>query len=362
MAEPRDPVDLPRTIFGVLCIAGLAMTSLWILRPFLAAGIWAATIVVATWPVLRWLEQRLRGRRLPAAIIMTIAMLVIIVLPALAVLLSLAGHVPVVIAWIAGLSTQHLPEAPEWVSELPLMGDWAAATWNGFAGSGFADLAAHLQPYMGGIARWMAGEASALGLLLVQAGLIVVISAMLYMNGEAWAAWLLRLGWRLGGEQGGQAVTLAGQAIRGVALGVVVTAFLQALLGGLGLLVASVPFAGMLTALMFVLCIAQIGPSPVLGIAAVWLYFQDAGIAAGLLVAWAVAVGLMDSVLRPLLIRRSAELPLLLIFAGVIGGMLGFGLIGIFVGPVVLAVAYTLLSAWMDMAGQPHSSDSHPAD
>jgi predicted PurR-regulated permease PerM len=142
-------------------------------------------------------------------------------------------------------------------------------------------------------------------------------------------------------------VRLAGNAVRGVALGVVVTALAQALLGGLGLWVAEVPGAGLWTAVMLLLAVAQVGPLPVLLGGVGWLFWSDqTGAAIGLLV-WSVGVGLLDNVLRPWLIRKGADLPLLLIFAGVIGGLLAFGLIGIFVGPIVLAVTYTLLGSWM---------------
>jgi len=141
-------------------------------------------------------------------------------------------------------------------------------------------------------------------------------------------------------------VVLAGNAIRGVALGVVVTALVQSALGGIGLAIAGVPFAGVLTAIMFALCIAQIGPILVLLGATAWGYYSlGAGWGTFLLV-WALVVGLMDNFLRPVLIKRGADLPLLLIFAGVIGGLVAFGIVGIFVGPVVLAVAYTLLDDW----------------
>ena len=339
--------DLARATFGVLLIGGLTVASFWILRPFLAAFIWSVLVVVATWPLMRRAEALLRGRRSLAVVVMTLAMLLVIVVPLVAAVATLAGYADEAARWISTLATRHLPAAPAWVGALPLVGAWAAQAWNGFAGSGFGELAAHLQPYLRDIARWIVGEAGALGLLLAQGALIVVISALLYAGGEAWAAWMLALGRRLAGQRGEQAIVLAGQAIRGVALGVVVTAILQSALGGLGLLIAGVPFAGALTALMFVLCVAQVGPLPVLGASTAWLYLDGATGWAGFLLAWTVAVGLMDNVVRPLLIRRGADLPLLLIFAGVIGGLLSFGLVGIFVGPVVLAVSYTLLDAWV---------------
>jgi len=132
-----------------------------------------------------------------------------------------------------------------------------------------------------------------------------------------------------------------------VALGVVVTALVQALLGGVGLVVAGVPLAGFLTAVMFVLAVAQIGAGPVLIIATIWLYWKVDTTTATIFLVWAVFVGTIDNVLRPFLIKSGADLPLLLIFAGVIGGLLAFGVVGLFVGPVVLAVAYTEVVAWV---------------
>jgi predicted PurR-regulated permease PerM len=135
--------------------------------------------------------------------------------------------------------------------------------------------------------------------------------------------------------------------VRAVALGVIVTAIVQSVLSGIGLAVAGVPFATMLTGLVFVLCIAQIGPFLVMLPASIWLYMQGShgwGIA---LFVWSIPVGLIDNVIRPILIKRGADLPLLLIFAGVIGGLLSLGIIGLFVGPVVLAVTYTLLRQWV---------------
>jgi hypothetical protein len=133
-----------------------------------------------------------------------------------------------------------------------------------------------------------------------------------------------------------------------VALGVGVTALVQSLLGGLGLAIAGVPFAPILTALMFMLCLAQLGPALVLVPAVVWLYWSDSTGWGTFLLVWTIFVGTMDNFLRPILIRKGADLPMLLILAGVIGGMLAFGLVGIFVGPVVLAVAYTLFDAWIN--------------
>jgi predicted PurR-regulated permease PerM len=180
--------------------------------------------------------------------------------------------------------------------------------------------------------------------------LTVVIAAVLYANGERVAEQALRFGRRLAGSSGEVSVRLAAQAIRGVALGVVVTALVQSVIGGIGLAVAGVPFAAILTAVMFIFSIAQVGAVPVLIPAVIWLYWSGSTGWGTFLVIVTVVVGTLDNFLRPVLIKKGANLPLLLVFSGVIGGLIAFGLIGIFVGPVVLAVAYTLLGAWMNSA------------
>jgi predicted PurR-regulated permease PerM len=186
-----------------------------------------------------------------------------------------------------------------------------------------------------------------LGALTLQFLLTVVIAAMMYAGGESLAAVVRRFGFKLGGQRGEDAVVLAGKAIRGVALGVGVTAFVQAVMGGIGLAIAGVPFAALLTAVMFMLCIVQVGPTLVLAPATIWVFWNGSTGWGIFLLVWTVIVGTMDNFLRPILIRRGADLPLVLIFAGVIGGLLGFGLVGIFVGPVMLAVSYTLVDAWL---------------
>jgi predicted PurR-regulated permease PerM len=210
-----------------------------------------------------------------------------------------------------------------------------------------------VEPYAAESGRWLLSKLGNVGFMLIQFLLIVILSAVLYAGGEAAAATVRHFGPPPGRRQGEKSVVLAGQAIRGVALGVCVTALVQTVLGGIGLAIAGVPFAALLSAVMLMFCIAQIGPGLILFPAVAWVFWTgDTGWGVFLLV-WSLVVTTLDNFLRPMLIRKGADLPLLLIFAGVIGGLLGFGLVGIFVGPVVLAVTYTLLQAWVDGAPGP---------
>jgi predicted PurR-regulated permease PerM len=212
---------------------------------------------------------------------------------------------------------------------------------------------AKVAPYAGNLTRWFVSEIGSFGLVFVQFLLTVALSAVLYASGEKAAAGVRRFGYRLSGERGESAVVLAGQAARAVALGVGVTAIVQSLLGGIGLAIAGVPFAPVLTAVMFMFCIAQLGPTLVLAPAVVWLYWGDNTGWGTFLLVWTVFVGTMDNFLRPILIRQGADLPLLLILAGVIGGMLAFGLVGISSSARSSWPSATPCSNGMDQRGPP---------
>lgn len=346
--------DLTRTTLGVLFIGGLIAVSFWILRPFLGAIIWATMIVVPTWPIMLKVEARLRGRRVYAVTVMTVGLVLVLVVPLTLAIGTVVENADVVVDWARSLAYLSLPSPPEWVAQLPLIGDRVLQLWEQVAASGVQELTARAAPYAGNIVKWFVAEIGSAGLVLVQFFLTVVIACILYATGEQAAAEVQRFGRRLGGERGENAVRLAGEAIRGVALGVVVTALAQSLLGGIGLAISGVPFAALLTGLMFFLCIAQLGPTLVLAPAVIWLYWTGETAWGTVLLVFAVIAGTIDNFLRPVLIRMGANMPLLLIFAGVIGGLISLGLIGIFVGPVVLAVAYTLLQDWLN-------DEQHPA-
>jgi predicted PurR-regulated permease PerM len=342
--------DLAQITLGVLFIGGLIAASFWILWPFLPAVIWATMVVVATWPVMLGIEGRLWHKRSLAVAVMSLILLLLLVVPLSLAVAALVDNSDRIVGWVKLLPEYKLPPPPDWVAGLPLVGDTLQRFWQQAAATGIHEFVVKLSPFATHITTWFAAEVGSFGMLFLQFLLTVAIAAILYASGDTAAAWLKRFGLRLAGPRGESVVVLAGQAIRGVALGVVVTAVVQSVLGGIGLAVAGVPLVPLLTALMFMLCIAQLGPTLVLAPAVAWMYWNgDTGWGSFLLV-WTLIVGSLDNVLRPYLIKKGADLPLLLIFAGVIGGLITLGLVGIFVGPVVLAVAYTLLDAWVEGA------------
>ena len=345
---PPPPRDLTRTVLAVLLIGALIAVSFLILRPFLPAFVWALMAVVSTWGLMLKVQARLGGRRWAAVGAMTIALVLVFAVPLSLAIAEVVRHADTIAGWAKAIAAYRLGEPPSWLTGLPLVGSQLAEAWNWVASIGGRELAAKVGPFAADFLKWLAAEAGEFGLLGVQLLLTILISAILFAQGETAAQFAFAFARRLMGERGEQVLRLAGQAIRGVAFGVVLTALAQAVAGGVGLWAAGVPAAALLTAVMFLLAVAQIGAVPVLAVAVGWLYWKDANVAATALLVWTVIVGTMDNVLRPLLIKMGADLPLLLIFAGVIGGLLAMGLVGIFVGPVVLAITYTLFVAWVE--------------
>src|SRR6516162_10937736 len=268
--------DLTRTTLAVLFVAGLIAACFWILRPFLPAVIWATTLVVATWPVMLRVQQRLWNRRALAVAVMTVALLLVFVVPFWLAITTIIDNFDRIVEWGTSLGSFKLPLPPEWLATIPLFGERAAQFWESVAASGVEPLVAKAAPYAGSAATWFIAALGGLGIVFVQFLLTVVIAAIMYIGGERAAAVARRFGHRLAGERGEQSVRLAGQAIRSVALGVVVTAVLQSVLGGIGIALAGVPFAAVLTAFVFMLCIAQLGPLPVLVPVVIWLYWSGA--------------------------------------------------------------------------------------
>jgi predicted PurR-regulated permease PerM len=347
MAERAPAADLIRTVLAVLFLGLLIGSSLWVLSPFLPALVWSVMLVVATWPLMRGVERRLGGRRGLAVGIMTGAVLLVLVVPLTWAIATIVRNTEALSGWSRSIAGLTVPPPPDWLERIPLLGSRARDAWAVLAATTPEEWSARVVPHVGTGLRWFARQVGSLGLLFVHFLMTVILSAILYARGESAAGGLMAFAQRLAGARGERAVELAGQAIRGVALGVVGTALIQSALVGVGLAVARIPYAGILTAIAFLLCIAQLGPLLVLIPAVGWLYWTGATVGGTALLVWTVITGASDNVLRPLLIRRGADLPMLLILAGVLGGLIAFGVIGLFVGPIVLAVTYTLLVSWV---------------
>jgi predicted PurR-regulated permease PerM len=331
----------------LVSLATLCWLAWQVVQPFVVSGLWAVVLVVVSWPGMLWLQQRLGGRRWLAITLLTLALLLLVVIPVTLAITAAVVNAAELVEQLKGLADMRLPALPSWLTGLPFVGPKLLLLWQELAAAGLDGVLARLAPYAGTFTRRVLTEASGFGFVLVEFALTLGFATLLWARGEDAAAWVQDIARRLGGAQGLAAVALATQVVRGVALGVGGTAVVQSLLAGIGLALAGVPFTALLTALTFVLCVVQLGTPLVMVPAVAWLYWSGATVTASVLLVWSVIIGTTDNVIRPLMIQRGVDLPFWLVFVGVIGGLLAFGLIGLFIGPVVLAVAQMLLTHWL---------------
>lgn len=345
--------DITHTTLSVLVLLLLAAGVFWVLRPFATAIIWATIVSVTAWPLLLRLEAALGGRRSVAVAIMTVTLLLVVFVPVTLALVTIVKSGYAMTSSLAALDASTFPAPPDWLRSVPLVGDRAATAWRQFQALTAQERSAAMAPYLQTALAWFAATAGSIGTALIQFLLTTIVSAILLAKGETVRDGILRFAYRLGGRQGEDVAQLAARAIRGVVVGVVGTALIQTTIGGAGLLICGIPAAGLLTAVMLFLCLAQLGPILVMVPAVIWLYWSGHSGWGTTLVVFTVVAGAIDNFIRPILIKRGADLPLPLIFAGVIGGLIAFGVVGLFIGPVVLTVTYTLLRNWVAESASP---------
>lgn len=350
---PTDPpagyVQFERLL--ALALPGLLLVAcLVVIAPFAAALLWAAVIVVSLWRPLEWLTARLGGRRAAVGTLLALAMLALLVGPAIALGDAAVAAFPQVQAMAQALGAVAAERAPLWLAGVPMIGDRLAATWRMMVGDAGAliDTVSGVAPEIG---AWLARQTLALGATLIQLLLVALATGVLYAQGPAGARVALRLAERVGGTDGIETLEVAVRAIRAVSAGVIGTAAVQAVLAWIGFAVAGVPAALPLAVGILVLGIVQVGPLPVWLPVVAWMFATaESTLAAVLLTVWcAGVVQTVDNVLRPILISRGARLPLLLMLVGVLGGLLSMGLIGVFLGPTILGVGYVLLRRWLGL-------------
>ena len=224
--------DVARIFFALLFIGVLLGMSLWILKPFLGAALWAVTIVTATWPLMLSIQRKLRGRRSLAVVVMTLVLLCILVIPLSLAIGTIVSNADRMADWVRLISNFEIPPPPTWLSHVPFLGADLVVGWEKIAVVGVQDFMKKLAPYGGNAIRWFITEVGGFGALVLQFLLTVALSAILYARGEHAASRMKLFGRRLAGPRGEHSILLAGQAVRGVALGVVVTALVQAVVGG----------------------------------------------------------------------------------------------------------------------------------
>lgn len=340
------PVRRLEQFAGLLVLVTVAVGCFVVLRPFLAALLWATILSIATWPAFRRLERALGGRTTLAAAIMTVVLAIGLLVPITLLGRSLADNFARLSTNILSVFENGPPPPPPWVGELPFAGPQMDEAWRYFAHdtSRFADT---VREGVGPATQWLLSVGRALGAGLLDLTLSVVAVFFFFRDGAYGAVRLRTILTKVAGERGHRLLAVAETTINGVVYGMLGTALAQGALAAFGLWLSGVPGALFLGVLTSMLSFVPMGPPTVWLPASIWLFSSghiEWGVFMGL---WGfLVVSTVDNVIRPYFISLGSALPLLLVFLGLLGGIAAFGLLGVFIGPTLLAVGYTLLREW----------------
>ncbi|MCU0834345.1 MAG: AI-2E family transporter [Chromatiaceae bacterium] len=343
-----------RAVETAIRIGLLALLAAWcyqIVAPFLVPIVWGVIIAVAGYPAYLRLRDWLDGREIAAAVVFSLLLLVAILAPAA----LLSGTL---VEGAQGLVEQfqegsiRVPPPPPGVAEWPLIGGWVEGYWSQAAENLKATLLG-IAPQLKAAAQWLLGAAAGAGFGLLQFIFAVAIAGVLLARAEAGKAAGEAIALRLAGERGREFAALAEATVRSVTRGILGVALIQSTLAGLGFLAVGVPAAGLWALIALLLSVVQLGVFPVVIPVLLYVFFTADTLTAVLFLIWSVFVGSIDNVLKPLLLGRGVAVPMAVIFIGAIGGFLSSGIIGLFVGPVVLVLGYKLFLAWLYEAQVP---------
>lgn len=330
----------------------LVIGCLFVLQPFLAAILFAAAITISSWPLFETLLARLRQRRTLAAAIMSVSLTLIIIVPLALVTYNIADNASVLYDHIKlGLDAGTIAP-PAWLGEIPLVGEALDAYLRKLVGSR-DELMALARSLLEPARRLLLGGGMVLGSGVAQVSLAVFVSFFLYRDGHTIMATLERGMKKLIGEQGALVADTVSRTVSGVMYGLLGTALAQSLVAAFGFMIAGVPAVALLSVATFLLSLVPIGPPLIWGGAAAWLFNQGSTGWGIFMLVWGMfAISGVDNVVKPVLISRGSSLPFILVLLGVMGGVLAFGFVGLFIGPTLLAVAQGLLRHWSNSAAE----------
>ena len=339
---------LERAIEAAIRIGLVAVLAAWcfsIFRPFLNPVLWGIIIAVAIHPLFLRLLGAFGGRRGRAAIVFTLLALALLIIPSVMLGISVVETAQRLADGIEA-GTLKVPPPPDAVAGWPLVGERLHGVWR-LASENLVLAIQQTAPQLKAVGRWLLNALGGVGVGVLQFIVAIIIAGVLLANDEGVKATAQRIAIRLAGKQGSEFAHIAGATVRSVAQGVLGVALIQAVLAGIGMLAVGVPGAGLWALLVLLLAIVQLPPILVLGPTIVYVFWVESTIPAVVFAIWSIVVGASDTFLKPLLLGHGVDIPMIVILIGAIGGMLVSGVIGLFVGAVVLAVGYKLFIAWL---------------
>lgn len=330
----------------IAAVALLAWICFIIVRPFVALIAWATILAIAVYPGYLRLVKAVRGREMLAAALMVVVGLLFIAAPAV----MLSGTVADGVHYASGAFREgelRIPAPPDSIAGWPLVGETVHGFW-GLAAENLTAAVKQVVPYLKGASAWLLSVATGAGVGLLEFIGSILVAGVLLVHADTGRRTAEAIFTRLAGERGSEYAGLARSTVRSVATGIVGVALIQALLAGIGLLAAGIPGAGLWALLCLLLCVVQLGPGLVLVPAVVYVFYTGEPVTAVIFMIWSIFVTVIDNVLKPLLLGRGVKVPIVVIFLGAIGGFLAMGILGLFVGSVVLVLGFRLFNAWLE--------------
>lgn len=343
-----DKIFVRRAVEAAIRIGLVALLVAWcfqIVRPFIVPVVWGIIIAVAVYPGYRRLEAVLGGHRTIAATLFTLLMLILLIGPTVMLAGTLAESAQRLAADLTN-GTLSIPAPSESIGSWPIIGEPLERFWR-LASENLGAALAEIRPQIATFGSWLLATVAKLGLGVLQFVLAIIIAGVFLANAHGGGQTAREIATRLAGERGADYAELGQATVRSVARGILGVALIQSLLAGLGFLAVGIPGAGLLALVCLFLAVVQIGPAIVLIGAVVYVFSTADTFTAVIFLIWSIFVGLIDNVLKPVLLGRGVKVPMVVIFAGAIGGFLASGIIGLFVGSVVLALSFTLFKAWL---------------
>jgi len=348
-----EPTNTERYARGAAVFL-LALGCYFVLRPFIGAMLFAAVLCFSTWPLFVWTKARVGNRDWLAALLLVLVMIVAIALPVALAAQSMIVHSPELVEKLRDFIDERRDlDLPDFVVNLPLIGSSLNDYWHMLM-RGSEELVTLAKRFADPAKALLVGIGSGVGNGLVQVLLAIFVAYFFYRDGERVRGMLYEGMVRLAGKEHGERILrIAQNAVRGVVYGLLGTALAQGIVAFIGFVIAGVPGAVVLGAITFILSLVPMGPVLVWGSAAAWLYFTGSpGWAVFMLVWGAAVISSVDNFVKPILMSRAGGLSMLLVVLGVFGGAIAFGFIGLFVGPALLAIGWSIMKVWIEDPAQ----------
>jgi len=354
-SQPSDDKKfLNRTLEAALHIGLIALLLFWcfrIIQPFIHIMLWGIIITVALHPVYNSLRSALGGRKRLSAALITLVTLLLLIVPIFLLAGSLIDTVRE-LSMMLRKGTLDIPPPPESIKSWLIIGEPLYKFWS-LASDNLGTALGKMAPQLKAVGSWLLSSAASVGFGILQFIIAIIISGILLAYAEGGQKAVRSIANRLASERGDEFADLAGATVRSVAQGILGVALIQSLLAGIGFLVVGVPAAGLWAMILFLIAVVQLPSFIVIGPVIVYVFYTASTTVAILFTIWGVLIGLSDNLLRPILLGRGVDVPMLVIFIGATGGLIYRGIIGLFVGAIIFALGYKLILAWMNRDTEP---------